>query len=88
MLLALLLVALQFALSRLQLYGSGAIEFAWSVLAVLLGGVVLAAILLALLHPVLDVPELRQWLLPIILIAEGVWLLAGFLFYLGVGDTQ
>lgn len=87
-LLALLLVALQTILSRLQLYGSTAIEFAWSVLAVLLGGVVLAAILLVLLHPALDIPELRHWRLPFILIAEVIWLLTGFLFYLGVGETE
>ncbi len=42
-LIALFLVGLLAILSRLQRVGSGAIEFAWSVLAALLGGIILAA---------------------------------------------
>jgi hypothetical protein len=88
LLLALLLVGLATALPRLNALCSGASEFAWSALVVFFGAVVLAALLLMLLDPVLDVPGLRPWSLPIIVAAEGVWFLAGLLFYMGVGETD
>lgn len=88
MLLAVLLVGLTFTLSRLSALGSSATEFAWTWLAILLGAVVLAALLLLLLDPVLDAPGLRPWLLSVIVAAEAVWWLAGFLFYLGMGETK
>lgn len=88
MLLGLLLVALTVALARLRALGSSATEFAWTWLAILLGAAILAGLLLLLLYPVLDLPGLRPWFFLIIAVAEAVWLLAGFLFYLGMGETQ
>lgn len=88
MLLALLLVGLTVTLSRFSALGSSANEFVWTWLAVLFGATALAALLLLLLDPVLDVPSLRPWLLPIIVVAEAVWWLAGFLLYLGMGETE
>ena len=88
MLLAVLLVGLTFTLSRLSALRSSATEFAWTWLAILFGAVVLAGLLVLLLDPVLDAPGLRPWLLSVIVAAEGVWWLAGFLFYLGMGETE
>lgn len=88
MVLALLLVGLTVTLSRLHALGASATEFAWTWLAILFGAVILAALLLLLVGPVLDVPGLRPWLVLIIVVAEAVWWLAGFLFYLGMGETK